>query len=48
LNSDAGIYGGSNQGNFGGVTAENIPSHHQPHSAEFRLPPLGVIAFQPE
>jgi 1,4-alpha-glucan branching enzyme len=47
LNSDAAIYGGSNQGNLGGVTAENTPSHGQPHSAELRLPPLGAIVFQP-
>ena len=48
LNSDAAIYGGGNRGNFGCVTAENIPSHGQPHSAEFCLPPLAVIVFQPE
>jgi len=47
LNSDAAHYGGSNRGNLGGVTAGNIPGHGQPHSAEFSLPPLGVIAFQP-
>ena len=47
LNSDAAVYGGSNQGNMGGVTAETIPLHNQPHSAEFLLPPLSVIAFQP-
>jgi 1,4-alpha-glucan branching enzyme len=47
LNSDAGIYAGSNQGNLGGVTAGNVPCHSQPHSAEFYLPPLSVIAFQP-
>jgi 1,4-alpha-glucan branching enzyme len=46
LNSDAAIYGGSNQGNLGGVTAENVPCHSQPHSAEFCLPPLSVVAFQ--
>jgi 1,4-alpha-glucan branching enzyme len=48
LNSDAGIYAGSNQGNFGGVTAENVPCHNQQHSAEFCLPPLSAIVFQPE
>jgi len=48
LNSDAAIYGGSNQGNLGGVTAGNVACHGQPHSAEFCLPPLSVIAFQPE
>jgi 1,4-alpha-glucan branching enzyme len=48
LNSDAGIYGGGNTGNLGGVTAGNQPCHGQQHSAEFYLPPLSVVAFQPE
>jgi 1,4-alpha-glucan branching enzyme len=48
LNSDAGIYAGSNKGNYGVVTAENIPCHNQQHSAQFTLPPMSVIAFQPE
>ena len=47
LNSDAAIYGGSNQGNLGVVVAENIPCHNQSCSAEFRLPPLSVLVFQP-
>ncbi len=47
LNSDAEIYGGSNQGNFGGVTAGNVPCHNQLHSAEFFLPPLSAVVFQP-
>jgi 1,4-alpha-glucan branching enzyme len=47
LNSDAGIYAGSNQGNLGGVTAENVACHNQQHSAEFCLPPLSAIVFQP-
>jgi 1,4-alpha-glucan branching enzyme len=47
LNSDAGIYAGSNQGNLGGVTAENVPCHNQQHSAEFCLPPMSAIVFQP-
>jgi 1,4-alpha-glucan branching enzyme len=46
LNSNAAAYGGSNQGNYGGVTAENIPCQNQPHSAEFYLPALGAIVFQ--
>jgi len=48
LNSDAGIYAGSNAGNYGGVTAQEAPSHGQQYSAEFNLPPLGVIVFQKE
>ena len=47
LNSDAGIYAGSNQGNLGGVTAENVPRHNQQHSAEFCLPPMSAVVFQP-
>jgi 1,4-alpha-glucan branching enzyme len=48
LNSDAQIYGGSNQGNYGGVTAQNHPCHGHQQSAEFNLPPLSVIVFQSE
>ena len=48
LNSDAEIYGGSNQGNYGGVTADNHACHSQQHSAQFNLPPLSVIVFQAE
>ncbi len=46
MNSDAGIYGGSNTGNYGGVTAEDHPIHAQSHSAAFYLPPLSIVAFQ--
>ncbi len=48
LNSDAEAYGGSNQGNFGGVQAKEYNIHHQPFSAEFTLPPVSVIVFQSE
>ena len=48
LNSDAGIYGGSNQGNLGGVQAQDHAAHHQPCSAEFTLPPVSVTVFQSE
>jgi 1,4-alpha-glucan branching enzyme len=48
INSDSGFYGGSNQGNYGGVHAESYQTHHQPFSAMFTLPPLSVIAFRPE
>jgi 1,4-alpha-glucan branching enzyme len=46
LNSDAGIYGGSNQGNLGGVEAEGYHVHNQPFSAEFTLPPLAVLVLR--
>jgi 1,4-alpha-glucan branching enzyme len=48
LNSDAELYGGSNQGNLGGVTAESIPQHHQPYSALLTLPPLSAIVLRPQ
>jgi len=46
LNSDAELYGGSNQGNLGGVTADEDKVHGQQFSAELTLPPLGVIAIK--
>jgi 1,4-alpha-glucan branching enzyme len=48
LNTDSGFYGGSNQGNFGGVRAGEYKTHRQPFSASFTLPPLSVVAFRPE
>ncbi len=48
FNSDAAIYGGSNVGNLGGVVSEDIDCHNQSYSAEFTLPPLSIVAFQPE
>ena len=48
LNSDAGIYGGSNKGNFGEVYAHEHKCHNQHHSAEIYLPPMSVIAFKAE
>jgi 1,4-alpha-glucan branching enzyme len=46
LNSDSEHYGGSNMGNNGGVTAEEIPSHNQLYSAEITFPPLAVVVFK--
>ncbi|WP_353472164.1 1,4-alpha-glucan branching protein GlgB [Salipiger sp. H15] len=43
LNTDAGIYGGGNRGNFGRVIADDEPSHGYPASAELFLPPLSAI-----
>ncbi len=48
LNSDAAVYGGGNLGNLGGVTAEDYNQHNQSYSAEFMLPPLSILVFQPE
>ncbi|MBK8172661.1 MAG: 1,4-alpha-glucan branching protein GlgB [Sandaracinaceae bacterium] len=46
INTDAAPYGGSNVGNQGGVIAQHIPHASEPFSAEFTLPPLGVIWFE--
>ena len=48
LNTDAGIYGGSNAGNYGSVMADDQDMHNQSYSAEFTLPPMSIIAFKPE
>jgi 1,4-alpha-glucan branching enzyme len=48
LNSDAEIYGGSNQGNLGGVRADDYQVQNQPFSAPFTLPPMSVVVFRPE
>ncbi|MEX1137962.1 MAG: 1,4-alpha-glucan branching protein GlgB [Bacteroidota bacterium] len=43
LNSDAGPYGGTGHGNFGGIEASAVPHHGKSHSLSLVLPPLGVI-----
>lgn len=48
LNSDATIYGGSGQGNFGGVEANPISVHGRSHSLTLTLPPLAMVALRPE
>jgi len=48
LNSDAPLYGGSGQGNFGGLHAVALPIHGQPYSLNMTLPPLGIVVYQPE
>ncbi|MBV9970165.1 MAG: alpha amylase C-terminal domain-containing protein, partial [Xanthobacteraceae bacterium] len=46
LNSDSNLYGGSNQGNSGGVVAEQISSHGEQHSVSVLLPPLAVLMLK--
>ena len=46
LNSDADIYGGSSQGNFGGVEAVPVPAQGRYHSLTLTLPPLGILFFK--
>jgi 1,4-alpha-glucan branching enzyme len=48
LNSDAPLYGGSGQGNFGGLSTIPLPIHGRPFTLNMRLPPLGIVAFQPD
>jgi 1,4-alpha-glucan branching enzyme len=43
LNSDAEIYGGSGQGNMGGLDAAPIPLHGRKWSLTMTLPPLGAV-----
>jgi 1,4-alpha-glucan branching enzyme len=46
INSDASEYGGSGQGNLGGVEATTTPSHGRPYSLNITLPPLAVMFFK--
>ncbi len=46
LNTDAGVYGGSNVGNSGGVYAEFVPMHNQRYSVLLNLPPMGAVFFK--
>ncbi len=48
LNSDAPLYGGSGQGNEGGLEAVPLPIHGRPFSLNMTLPPLGLLVFKCE
>jgi 1,4-alpha-glucan branching enzyme len=48
LNSDAGIYGGSGVGNFGGADAAPLAAHGRPFSLTLVLPPLAIVMFKAE
>jgi 1,4-alpha-glucan branching enzyme len=48
LNSDAPRYGGSGEGNLGGVDAAPIGAHGRLHSLTLWLPPLAALYFTPE
>ena len=45
LNTDSKLFGGSNVGNAGQVTAEAVPCHGLGYSLSLTLPPLGVVWF---
>jgi 1,4-alpha-glucan branching enzyme len=46
MNSDSTNYGGSNQGNRGSVTAEQVSWHGLPQSLSLTLPPLATVWFE--
>jgi 1,4-alpha-glucan branching enzyme len=46
LNTDATQYGGSGQGNFGGVEATPIPLHGRKYSLTINVPALGAVFFK--
>jgi len=48
LNSDAGEYGGSQQGNLGGMEASPVSYHGHFHSLNLTLPPLAVVFVKSE
>ncbi|MGH9016293.1 MAG: 1,4-alpha-glucan branching protein GlgB [Acidimicrobiales bacterium] len=47
LNSDAADYGGSGQGNLGGVYAQPVPWHGWSRTLTLTLPPLGCLFLTP-
>ena len=47
LNSDAGLYGGSDVGNFGGIEAAPVPAQGRHHSLTLTLPPLALLLLKP-
>ena len=46
LNSNAAIYGGTDEGNFGGVLSEEKTCHGHPHSLLLNLPPLAAVMLK--
>ena len=46
LNTDAGMYGGGNLGNGGGVSSEEIEAHGNPQSVSLVIPPLATIVLR--
>ncbi len=46
LNSDAPLYGGSGQGNLGGVEATPVAAFGHYHSLVVTVPPLGMVVFR--
>ncbi len=46
MNTDATIYGGSGQGNLGGLETAPVGAHGQLQSLNLVLPPLSLVVFQ--
>ena len=46
LNTDSELFGGSNMGNGGCVSSQEVPMHNRPYSIAVTLPPLSVVAFK--
>jgi 1,4-alpha-glucan branching enzyme len=46
LNSDAGVYGGGDVGNGGGVASEPVAAHGFDHSLRLVVPPLGCLLLK--
>jgi 1,4-alpha-glucan branching enzyme len=46
LNSDAQIYGGSGQGNMGGIKAAPVSCHGYTQCLNMTLPPLSMMVFK--
>ena len=47
LNTDAAVYGGSGQGNAGGVYSQTGVCHGQNQHVSLTLPPLGMLVLKP-
>ena len=47
MNTDSGIYWGSNKGNLGGCRSDDIPWHGLNYSINISLPPLATLIFKP-
>ena len=48
MNSDASLYGGSNQGNMGAIQGAPVPANEQPTSLNLLLPPLATVFLRPK
>ncbi|MGE0798909.1 MAG: 1,4-alpha-glucan branching protein GlgB [Lautropia sp.] len=46
LNSDATLYGGTGQGNLGGIDTQPVAAHGRMQSLTLTLPPLAILMFR--